>query len=107
MRTIEFANGEVDKIVAGVKTATSRTHRYGRVGDLLRIAGGYVRLTSVTDEALSDAADAHFAAEGFATREALVKEWVRLHPRSGFVAYQRVYHHVFAYLPACPEDVKG
>lgn len=79
----------------GQKTATSRTRKFGNVGDFFQLGDSYFELTNVTTAKLKDVAEKCFKAEGFTTSEAFIREWQSIHPYKGYRPEQLVYYHEF------------
>jgi len=95
MKRLPFRPEFEEAIRSGVKTMTSRTRRYGRVGDVLDTPFGPVRLVRVDRLPLVDVACDRFGDEGFGTPVAFTEAWARIHPRKGFVPNQLVWVHEF------------
>lgn len=78
-------------ILEGKKTATSRTKRYGEVGDCFEAFGKEFFITDIQKLCLGIIATFHYEEEGFETPKEFAKCWAELHPRKGFDPYQYVY----------------
>jgi len=84
-----------DAIIAGRKTATSRTKKYGNIGDEFE-AFGYVFVIQRQERVkLSVVAQQHFRAEGFKNSGDFMNEWVSIHARKRYDPEQRIWLHWF------------
>jgi len=84
-----------EKMIDGVKTCTSRTKRYGSVGDKFEAFGHTFELTKVERVHLENVCAVLYAREGCRNPQEFYDVWVRLHPRKGFVPGQVVWMHHF------------
>lgn len=91
-------------VLAGGKTTTVRTRRYGEPGDTFEVEGVAFRLARVEAMPLARARDACWAVEGFDAAEAFEAHWARLHPARGFRGSDTVWVHAFA---RAGEDADG
>ena len=98
---IPFEEDMAKAIKAGRKTCTTRTKRYGNVGDIFRVENGtYGRfevliITDVKHITLHQVATYYYKAEGFDTPEGFINKWRQLHPRAGWLPNQRVWTYFF------------
>ena len=102
MKRLPFRPEIEEPIRSGQKTMTTRTRRYGRLGDTLDTPFGPVRLTGLLYRPLANVRDNFWRAEGVGSAEEFVETWVRLHPRKGFVPEQLVWLHEFKFLGEKP-----
>lgn len=100
MTELPFLAEFEEAIRSGRKTATSRPRRYGQAGDIVKTRFGYVRIRSCTRMSLAEIRDRHWREEGCSSPEQFEAVWRRLHPRSGFVPWHRVWFHRFELLEA-------
>lgn len=81
-RHLPFEPGMAASVRAGVKTATTRTRRYGQPGDTLNSDAGPLRLIEARRVHLIDVARRWYRQEGFPSPESFLDTWRRLHPRT-------------------------
>lgn len=86
-------------VIAGTKTTTVRTRRYGAAGDTFEVEGVTFRLLAVDDMPLAAAREG-WHDEGFDSAEAFERAWVENHPTRGFRADDTVWVHRFVRLVA-------
>lgn len=82
-------------ILAGHKTCTSRTRRYGEIGDTFEIDGRKYKLTGVDHHYLWAVGIILFRDEGFDNLDKFKSYWEKLHPRKGYDPDQLVWIHFF------------
>ena len=102
MRFLPFQAEFEEAIRSGRKTMTTRTRRYGRVGDILDTPFGPVGLVSLIPVNLAVVRDHYWRQEGLESPEDFAATWKRLHPRKGFDPDQRVWLHEFEFLGEKP-----
>jgi hypothetical protein len=85
-------------VLAGAKTTTVRTRRYGAVGDAFEVDGVAFRLVEVRAMPLRVARDDGWRDEGMASPEEFERAWAENHPRRGFRGDDQVWLHRFARL---------
>ena len=95
MIKIPFREEFREPMLKGQKTATSRTEKYGDVGDTFTAFDALFEITSVHKLHLGTIAKYHFKVEGVASPEAFKQKWAEIHPRKGFDAEQQVFIHFF------------
>jgi hypothetical protein len=93
--SIPFLSQFRDPMILGYKTATSRTRRYGKVGDTFHIFGHEFTIYKITKMKLSDIAQAYYRQEGFSRPGEFMDIWMKLHPRKAWNPNQEVYLHRF------------
>ncbi len=93
--TIPFQDHFASRMMSGSKTATTRTKKYGKVGDTFEAFGMKFELLAITRLPLFEVANLHYESEGFTSRLAFAHEWTTLHTRAGFRAKQIVHLHDF------------
>ena len=99
MKRLPFRPEFEEAVRSGQKTVTSRTRRYGSVGDVLDTPFGLVRLTGLYQARLANVRDNFWRREGVASPEEFVEIWTRLHPHKGFDPDQFVWVHEFVLGP--------
>ena len=93
--TIPFQEDFKDRMLEGKKNATTRTKRYGEVGDTFSAFDATFEIIQVWRIPLGLVANALSKAEGFQSPEDFIQCWKRLHPRKGYMQEQKVYTHIF------------
>jgi len=92
---IPFKERFREPMLNGQKTMTSRTKRYGQLGDTFDAFGTTFTIQGVFPTTLGNVAINLFKQEGCRSTEDFVEVWKKIHPRKGFVADQTVQVHVF------------
>lgn len=82
-------------VLAGAKTTTVRTRRYGAPGDEFEVEGMPFVLVEVESMPLAQARDRVWADEGMGTAEEFERVWADNHPARGFRANDTVWVHRF------------
>jgi len=82
-------------IITGRKHATSRTKKYGNIGDEFEAFGFVFVIQRQERLRLAVVAQAHFMAEGFEHPDEFKIEWALNHPGKGYRSDQRVWIHWF------------
>lgn len=82
-------------VLAGSKTTTVRTRRYGAPGDTFEVDGRAFTLTAVDMMPLGQARDAVWRDEGMSSAEEFKRTWAENHPARGFRASDAVWVHRF------------
>lgn len=94
-------------LLEGVKTATSRTSRYGAPGDEFDAFSARFRLVEVFRATLAEVSSHLWREEGVASSDEFRRIWARLHPRRGYVSTDLVYVHRFERVAARTADGEG
>jgi hypothetical protein len=92
---IPFTPDMAEAISHGRKTMTTRTKKYGKVGDTFTVWGKDFELIDIQFISLERVALGHYQEEGFHSVEGFIKKWEELHPRKGYIPNQLVWLHVF------------
>lgn len=92
---IPFRTEFKDRMLSGQKIMTSRTKKYGELGDCFEAFGRCFVLRAVFKERLARVAHAYFSQEGFTSVAEFIYCWSKLHPRKGFAPWQDVWCHRF------------
>jgi len=79
----------------GRKTCTTRSKKYGEVGDIFGAWGLDFVLTEVARIPLHAVRDHHWEAEGVNSPTAFVKVWENIHPKKGFEPNAKKWLHRF------------
>lgn len=83
-------------VLAGTKTTTVRTKRYGAPGDTFELDGASFALTAVDAVPLREARDRTWRDEGMRSPEEFERVWAQNHPTRGFRGDDQVWVHRFA-----------
>lgn len=83
------------KMADGVKTATSRTKKYGEAGDRFLCNNCEYELTSVHSTDLGYIADTLWQEEGCDSKEHFIEVWNDIHPIKKYAPSTMVYLHRF------------
>ena len=92
---IPFQEQFKDAMLTGTKTKTSRTKKYGTIGDKFKAFGAEFIIVNQEEEKLQYVADHYYKDEGFERPEQFINIWVELHPRKGWDPNQKVWVHEF------------
>lgn len=84
-----------ERMLSGQKTATTRTHQYGSVGDLFSAFGRTFQLTKVDKVYLGDVCSVFYKQEGFDSQSEFHECWNRIHPRKKYHFCAIVWLHQF------------
>lgn len=82
-------------VLAGTKTTTVRTKRYGAPGDTFEVDGAELTLVEVETMPLAKARDAVWREEGMSSPEEFECVWTQNHPTRGFRGEDNVWVHRF------------
>ena len=83
------------KMLAGLKTCTSRRKKHGNKGDTFRHFGASFVILTVEKYYLSVIAEYLYKEEGCDSPNEFIKIWTELHPIKGWVPDQKVFVHFF------------
>ena len=92
---IPFNDWSQDKLVRGLKCATSRTKKYGVVGDTFTVNNHQYRLLLVVKLPLWFIANELFESEGAMSPEEFQNVWNDIHPIKGWTPDLMVWYHYF------------
>lgn len=93
---IPFRQEFRDVMLSGEKTMTSRTKRYGNMGDTFKIFGVTFQLTKQPWKMyLGVVAYLFYTKEGLDSEDEFIAVWNEIHPRKGFDPEQQVWAHTF------------
>jgi len=98
---IPFNQWSNDKLVQEIKTATSRTKKYGKPLDTFSVNFGgnkgiYIyELLTITRKTLQEIAEKHYKKEGCDSPEKFKSVWVSIHPIAGWEPDKKVWFHEF------------
>lgn len=92
---IPFLERWREAMLAGEKTCTSRTKKYGNPGDTFEIFGTLFELKAVNKVELGWVTFAFHEAEGCSTAREFTDVWCELHPGRGWHPFEKVYLHYF------------
>jgi len=84
-----------EAMLSGRKRATSRTRKFGNVGDTFVAFGCTFTIMAVNRLALSNVANIFWRLEGVESPDDFIAIWRRIHPRQGWQPTQNIYFHQF------------
>ncbi|WP_433944605.1 ASCH domain-containing protein [Paenibacillus sp. SN-8-1] len=87
---------DIDKVLAGHKTATRRNGRYADVGEIMTLEGRSFIVNKVYSQTLGELTDEHAVQEGFATVEEYKNSILSYHPGMPWLPQMRVWVHEFS-----------
>lgn len=83
------------RLLTGLKTATTRTRKFGNPGDTFPAYGTTFKIIMVIICNLSLVKLDYYRQEGFGAPAEFVECWKDIHPRNGWIPSQVVYLHLF------------
>jgi hypothetical protein len=103
---IPFNDWSKDKLRRGIKTATTRSKKYGEPGDTFEVRFNLEQherfsrvrtyeLVSITRKSLANVAERHFKEEGAESPQEFIEVWNDTHPRRKFRSQDIKYFHRF------------
>lgn len=93
--TIPFNDWSLERLRDGRKTATTRSKKFGNVGDTFEVENVIYEITQVGKFELKTIAESFYKEEGAESEEEFIEEWNHIHPRKGFVEYDQKWLHLF------------
>ncbi|USB33094.1 ASCH domain-containing protein [Paenibacillus sp. YPG26] len=87
---------DIDKALAGKKTATRRNGRYADVGEIMILEGRSFVVNKVYSQSLGELTDEHAVQEGYATVEEYKNSILSYHPGMPWLPQMRVWVHEFS-----------
>lgn len=87
---------DVEKVLAGTKTATRRNGRYADVGEIMELEGKKYRVDKVYEQSLGELTDEHAKQEGFDTVEDYKQSILAYHPGMPWLPQMKVWVHEFS-----------
>jgi hypothetical protein len=92
---IPFNVWSIGKLKEGVKTATTRTTKYGEPGDTFQAIGNNYEITDVKKVKLGEVKKNWWNIEGAKNKQEFENVWIGIHPKSGWTPDKLVYIHFF------------
>ncbi|AZK45738.1 ASCH domain-containing protein [Paenibacillus lentus] len=86
---------DVEKVLAGQKTATRRNGRYADVGEVMTLKGQDFVVEQVYTQTLGELTEEHAKQEGYASLEEYKQSILSIHPGMPWVPTMRVWVHEF------------
>jgi hypothetical protein len=86
---------EVEKVLAGTKTAVRRNGRYADLDEMTDLRGKTLQVTKVYRQALGDLTDADAVTEGYHNVEAYKDSILAIHPGMPWLPHMKVWVHEF------------
>jgi N4-acetylcytidine amidohydrolase len=87
---------DVEKVIAGQKTATRRNGRYADVGEIMTLEGHQFVVEKVYSQSLGELTDTDAKQEGFSTVEEYKQSILAYHPGMPWLPHMRVWVHEFS-----------
>ena len=92
---IPFNDWSRERLDRQWKKATSRTKKYGEVGDWFRVDDVDYELELVIKIPLWFVAEDLYQSEGAESKEEFIDVWKSIHPKKGFKPFDMVWYHHF------------
>ncbi|KQL41310.1 fructose-1-phosphate kinase [Bacillus sp. FJAT-25509] len=86
---------DVEKVLAGQKTATRRNGRYADVGEVMTLQNNQYVVEKVYSQSLGELTDEDAKQEGYATVEEYKQSILSIHPGMPWLPKMRVWVHEF------------
>ncbi|MBS4174362.1 ASCH domain-containing protein [Bacillus sp. FJAT-49736] len=86
---------DVQKVIAGEKTATRRNGRYADIGEIMVLEGKKFVIENVYNQQLGDMTEEHARQEGFANMEEYKESILAIHPGMRWVPKMKIWVHEF------------
>lgn len=86
---------DIEKVIAGKKTATRRNGRYADVGEIMILKNKKFIVDRVYSQSLGELTDEHAQTEGFETVEDYKKAILSYHPNMPWLPHMKVWVHEF------------
>ncbi|WP_102346413.1 ASCH domain-containing protein [Bacillus sp. Marseille-P3661] len=86
---------DINKVLAGEKTATRRNGRYADVGEIMTLEGKQFIIEKVYSQSLGELTDDHARQEGYANVEEYKQSILSMHPGMPWLPQMRVWVHEF------------
>jgi hypothetical protein len=88
-------DAEVEKVLAGTKTAVRRNGRYADLEEQTELRGKTLQVTKVYQQSLGDLTDVDAVMEGYQTVEAYKESILAIHPGMPWLPQMKVWVHEF------------
>jgi hypothetical protein len=86
---------DVERVLAGQKTATRRNGRYADVGEIMTLQDRQFVVERVYSQSLGELTDEHARQEGFVSVEEYKQSILSMHPGMPWLPHMRVWVHEF------------
>jgi N4-acetylcytidine amidohydrolase len=86
---------DIDRVLAGTKTATRRNGRYADPGEVMTLQGRSYVVERVYEQTLGELTDEHAMQEGYPDVEAYKQAILSFHPGMPWLPHMRVWVHEF------------
>ncbi|MED3552778.1 ASCH domain-containing protein [Cytobacillus praedii] len=86
---------DIEKVLAGKKTATRRNGRYADIGEIMTLQGKDFVVENVYSQALGELTDEHAKQEGYDNVEEYKESILSFHPGMPWLPQMRVWVHEF------------
>jgi hypothetical protein len=86
---------DIDKVIAGTKTATRRNGRYADIGEIMELQGRQYVVEQVYSQSLGELTEEHAKQEGCQDVEEYKQSILSYHPGMPWLPHMRVWVHEF------------
>lgn len=86
---------DIEKVLAGQKTATRRNGRYADIGEIMTLNGREFIVERVYSQSLGELTDEHARQEGYESVEEYKQSILSIHPGMPWLPQMRVWVHEF------------
>jgi hypothetical protein len=86
---------DIDKVIAGKKTATRRNGRYADIGEVMTLQGHDYVVDQVYRQSLGELSDEHAQQEGYNNVEEYKQSILSFHPGMPWLPHMQVWVHEF------------
>ncbi|MGC4378687.1 ASCH domain-containing protein [Fictibacillus sp. Mic-4] len=86
---------DIQKVLAGEKTATRRNGRYADIGEIMTLEGKQFVVENVYSQTLGELTDEHARQEGYRNVEEYKEAILSFHPGMPWLPHMRVWVHEF------------
>lgn len=86
---------DMEKVIAGQKTATRRNGRYADIGEIMTLEGREFVVDKVYRQSLGELTDEHARQEGYPSVEQYKEAILSIHPGMPWLPHMKVWVHEF------------
>ncbi|CAH1212519.1 hypothetical protein PAECIP111893_03553 [Paenibacillus plantiphilus] len=87
---------DIDKVLAGKKTATRRNGRYADIGEIMTLQDRSYVVNRIYSQSLGELTDEHAHQEGYASVEEYKEAILAFHPGMPWLPHMKVWVHEFS-----------
>lgn len=88
--------GDIEKVIAGKKTATRRNGRYADIGEIMTLQDRKYIVNRVYSQSLGELTEEHANQEGYASVEEYKEAILSFHPGMPWLPHMKVWVHEFS-----------